>query len=668
MIFNSKRADIQSTELPVRWIVDSWRILEQERWAMYDSLQCGSFERRAFLSHNQFCKSAQYLRSNRGLVLCIDSADSWAVIIFKHGVIHREWASSYVEKLEEVSTYKWDEWSSSDWSTARSSQISELAGFMRKVSLECFRTTLMLIMDLEEQPGHAESTRLRHRENEHRQNWRSNSFDFEREGARTFADSQWLGHIYRGSNLLYVRAIPKVTRKGSRRQGAHAWCFRCVLFFRHVVVSCFPAGTNIWNWMGKSSELGVPCCSSKTRIILIRTCGWHYTDWKTAECEAHVEEIDEKCWSGRRDIISWPRVLGMHSTWMQTEREYHWGIYKDVRITYFCWSNGKMTGMGETSRNIGCVVLRHGRTKTWRIFYKVLKLMLGWSSIQARRRWIGARIITSVLPKCLNMFVLGTNWRTRHFLGLSANLQEQSQNGLRLAADDWPDWFRTFITQMTTDNIVMWATPFSIVDWVYSKTQTLLAWSYDAKGHAEKCVERCCDWTGKKQTSVSHSFTESETFRWMLDYEWMVYLLSIYEMYSRKLFAKSQIQTQTKGKPRCWSIDACGLPHHRRKFFSRRVSVVHLWRQRSSDQNDQRPKSNHETRAKPKIQIKYVDTRSQPADLLNTWKFTHGAMVHSFNALLGWAQLQTRRSWECLEMCSRCAFFNGLETTVFGSS
>ena len=68
---------------------------------------------------------------------------------------------------------------------------------------------------------------------------------------------------------------PKVTRKGSRRQGAHAWCFRCVLFFRHVVVSCFPAGTNIWNWMGKSSELGVPCCSSKTRIILIRTCGWH---------------------------------------------------------------------------------------------------------------------------------------------------------------------------------------------------------------------------------------------------------------------------------------------------------------------------------------------------------------------------------------------------------
>ena len=68
---------------------------------------------------------------------------------------------------------------------------------------------------------------------------------------------------------------------------------------------------------------------------------------------------------------------------------------------------------------------------------------------------------------------------------------------------------------------------------------------------------------------------------------------------SRKLFARSQIQTQTKGKPRCWSIFACGLRHHKRNFFSRRVSVVHLWRQWSGDQNDhQRQKSNDETRCK----------------------------------------------------------------------
>ena len=39
------------------------------------------------------------------------------------------------------------------------------------------------------------------------------------------------------------------------------------------------------------------------------------------------------------------------------------------------------------------------------------------------------------------------------------------------------------------------------------------------------------------------------------------------------------------------------VPTH--TFFSMRVSVVHLWRQRSSDQNDhQRQKSNDETRVK----------------------------------------------------------------------
>ena len=35
----------------------------------------------------------------------------------------------------------------------------------------------------------------------------------------------------------------------------------------------------------------------------------------------YVEEIDETRWSGRTDNVSWPRVLGMHSTSMQIERK-----------------------------------------------------------------------------------------------------------------------------------------------------------------------------------------------------------------------------------------------------------------------------------------------------------------------------------------------------------
>ena len=55
------------------------------------------------------------------------------------------------------------------------------------------------------------------------------------------------------------------------------------------------------------------------------------------------------------------------------------------------------------------------------------------------------------------------------------NLQEHSQNGLLLATVVGQDWSHTFITKTTTDNIVMWATRLSTVDWVSSKTQICLA-------------------------------------------------------------------------------------------------------------------------------------------------------------------------------------------------
>ena len=101
--------------------------------------------------------------------------------------------------------------------------------------------------------------------------------------------------------------------------------------------------------------------------------------------------------------------------------------------------------------------------------------MLGWSSIQTGKTWIRWRIITSVLTNCIEMLVFGTWVEDQTFCGLSTNLQEQSQYGLRHATDDWQDRFHTFITQRNSHKTVMWATLLSIVDWVYFKTQTLLA-------------------------------------------------------------------------------------------------------------------------------------------------------------------------------------------------
>ena len=71
---------------------------------------------------------------------------------------------------------------------------------------------------------------------------------------------------------------------------------------------------------------------------------------------------------------------------------------------------------------------------------------------------------------------------------------------------------------MTTGNIVMWVTRLSIVDWVYSKTKILLAtlrtqnqlrgdfFVFLEAEHFVPTSGMC-----KKQTSVSHNPTESET-------------------------------------------------------------------------------------------------------------------------------------------------------------
>ena len=70
---------------------------------------------------------------------------------------------------------------------------------------------------------------------------------------------------------------------------------------------------------------------------------------------------------------------------------------------------------------------------------------------------------------------------------------------------------------MTTGNIVTWATRLSIVDWVYSKTQILLATLRTQNQLREGIL--CMfgsrtfvpiRWMCKKQASISHSSTESE--------------------------------------------------------------------------------------------------------------------------------------------------------------
>ena len=67
----------------------------------------------------------------------------------------------------------------------------------------------------------------------------------------------------------------------------------------------------------------------------------------------------------------------MHSRWMQTDWNSHRTIYKNVRITYFCWSNREIIGMAKNSSTNSGVVPRHGRTCSemcWAILKKVEQL------------------------------------------------------------------------------------------------------------------------------------------------------------------------------------------------------------------------------------------------------------------------------------------------------
>ena len=222
--------------------------------------------------------------------------------------------------------------------------------------------------------------------------------------------------------------------------------------------------------------------SSKTRIILIGIRGRRKIDGEKQNM-APMWKRSVKMWMLGNHIISWPCVFGMYSTWMQSEWNHFWRVYADDWITFFCWSYWKINRVWKNPRKNSGVVLRYGRShekvrcKILRIgkqkdsaTIKSLKSLLGWSSFQERGT-------LNQLENC-QKYAHKLRWHacTWHDLddpascGLWTSLQDQSQNGLRLATDDWQDWFRTFVTQMTSDSIVIWETRLSIVDLVCSKT------------------------------------------------------------------------------------------------------------------------------------------------------------------------------------------------------
>ena len=183
-------------------------------------------------------------------------------------------------------------------------------------------------------------------------------------------------------------------------------------------------------------------------------------------------------------------------------------------------------------------ILRIGEQKD-RAVMQSLKSLLGWSPFQERGTWISWRIVKKYALK------LSWNAYTWHELddltscGPWTNWQDQSPEGQERVTNDKLVWFQTCITQVTADNIVMWVTRLSIVDWVYFKTQTLVA-PLKTRNQPQRevlcifCeVEHLLLLFGCKRNKSQYPTVPQNRkfFCWMLDCEWMDYLVLIYGMW-----------------------------------------------------------------------------------------------------------------------------------------
>ena len=178
----------------------------------------------------------------------------------------------------------------------------------------------------------------------------------------------------------------------------------------------------------------------------------------------------------------------------------------------------KLPGWEKPSRKNSRVVPRHGRSCS-KMRWEILRAGTQNGEEQSYKVWSPCleRITTS---RRKNLNQLENYQKYAHKLSWNACMvcQQTCKSSHKMDATGvWQYWFHTFITQMTTDTIFMWATRLSIVDWVFFRDP-------DFAGDPEDSISTSggvlcifgsrtyvsISWMCKKQTSVSHSSTESE--------------------------------------------------------------------------------------------------------------------------------------------------------------
>ena len=227
--------------------------------------------------------------------------------------------------------------------------------------------------------------------------------------------------------------------------------------------------------------------SAETRIILVGVRGWYQNGWTEAKYCSHIEETDEECWSWRPNFI-FSTTCDWNALNVNASRTKSLLMNREECSNHECLLNQmKITRVGKTSRQDGRVVLRHRRTCSkmrWEVLWtgeqkdSAVKQsqVLAWMTTISRKRNLNQlekcrKYLHKLSLKCLYLARSG-----RPDILWSSNKFAPSVTKWTGAEDIRIARLLSYIHHTrTTDNIVMWETRLSIVDWVHSKTQILLA-------------------------------------------------------------------------------------------------------------------------------------------------------------------------------------------------
>ena len=100
--------------------------------------------------------------------------------------------------------------------------------------------------------------------------------------------------------------------------------------------------------LGEGLQLGMSLCTSWKRTILICACGRHQIGWKETKSWSDVENTQQRSWFGRTKIIPWSCVPGMYSKTTWNKQRYCTQLQNHVWIQNLRRSNWKITTLGKS--------------------------------------------------------------------------------------------------------------------------------------------------------------------------------------------------------------------------------------------------------------------------------------------------------------------------------